>query len=139
MKFYSPVFFILILNISAYLLNVNGISPGGKPLWVSPLDISNTFNLVVFAGWAAGGGIAGVIAAYLGKGMYAMGILLIWVIGIMFNLSGWLLNGLGISIAALVPSEYGVLAGSIQLAVNAIFSFMFFMFFVEMASQRPVS
>jgi hypothetical protein len=139
MKFYPFVLFIIMMNVASFLLTANGITLGRSNLWVSPTAISSTFSLVVFAGWAAGGGLAGVIAAYLGKGVYAMGILLIWVIGIMFNVSGWILNGVGISISALIPPEYGVMSASIQLAINAIFSFIFFMFFVEMASQRSIS
>lgn len=139
MKWANPVIYILSLNIAAWFLSLSGAVPSSHLLWLNASDITTTFGLTIFGGVALGGGLAGLISLFTNKSVYAMGILIIWIIGIMLPIGIWFLNGMSLFITALIPVEVAADLWYIPVGINALFTFISFMFFVELATQRSIT
>lgn len=135
MKMYSLLFFIICLNMAAFILQQSGTSTVSKELYISPLDITNKFSLSVFGALAIGGGIIGVIALITRQYVFASVALLIWVIGLLLPITQWFLLGTPIILNVLLPPEVSYLS----YVVTAFFAFAFFMFMLEIAAQRQIS
>ena len=135
MRTFSLFLFVICLNMSAFIINQSGMIVTSQLLYISPFDVSNQFNLILFAGVGIGGAISGIIGLLTRQYVYAAGALLIWVIGIMLPILQWFLIGAPIILAALLPSELGF----ISYVVEAFFYFILFMFMVEVATQRQVT
>jgi len=137
MKAYSVILFILCLNIAAWLLVQSETLPVGQELYYSPTDLSTIFSIDAFTieALAIGGGLAGIIAWLTKQYVFASLALVIWVISIMFNIGKGLLLGVPIMLATLLPEELIYLSQ----AVTALFAFILFMFFIEIASQRQIT
>ena len=135
MRTYSLMVFYLCLNMAAYIINQSGAFIESQLLYINPFDVSNQFSLTVFGGLLAGGAIIGVIALITRQYVYASVALVIWVIGLLLPVAQWFLLGTPIILAALLPSEISYLT----YVVSAFFAFIFFMFMIEIASQRQIT
>jgi hypothetical protein len=141
MKAVNWIFGYIFINTAAFLLifNIPGVGPiipVGREINVSPLDISNTFNLTVFGALTVGGAVLGVIAVLLRQYVYAAGVLLIWVIGIIMPVVWWLIGGLPMMLSAiLAPYDMTWLITT----VVAFATVHLFFFLVEFAAGRQVT
>jgi hypothetical protein len=139
MKWANPVLYILSLNIASWILSLSGAVPSSRLLWLNATDITTTFGLTIFGGVALGGGLAGLLSVFTNKSVYAMGILVIWIIGIMLPIGIWFLNGTSLLITGMIPVEVAASLWYVPVGINALFTFVTFMFFVELASQRNIT
>jgi hypothetical protein len=141
MKAVNWIFGYICINTAAFLLvyNIPGVGPVlhvGREINLSPLDISNTFNLGVFGALTTGGAIMGVIAVLLRQYIYAAGVLLIWVIGLVLPTVWWLIAGLPMMLSAiLAPYDLTWLITTIM----AFATIHLFFFLVEFAAGRQVT
>jgi len=83
------------------------------------LNISGVFAVL---------GVGGIIISILGA-------ILIWAIGIILPIVQWLLGGLPIMMAALLPAE----VACFSLVAGAFFAAAFFMFILEIAGGRQIT
>jgi len=121
--------------MAAFIINQSGAFATSQELYINPFDISNQFSLVIFTAISAGGGILGLIAVYTRQYTFAAGMLLLWVVGLLAPIAQWFLIGAPIILAAILPSEISY----ISYVVSAFFAFIFFMFMIEIASQRQIT
>ena len=141
MKAVNWIFGYIFINAAAALLvyplpGVGSIIPIGRNLIVTPLDITNTFSLAVFGSLTAGGAILGVIAIVLRQYVYAAGVLLIWVIGLLLPIVWWFIAGLPMMLAAvLAPFDLTWLITTIV----AFATVHLFFFLAEIAAGRQVT
>jgi hypothetical protein len=133
--------FIFSLNFAALTLQQFGVLGTSVKLWIGPLDLFNpatnmgVFSLVVFGALAGGGVLMGLAALITRQYVYAAGAILIWVVGILSGIGAWLLAGVPIMLNALLPVE----VQWVSYVVVAFFALSFFMFLVEVASQRYIT
>lgn len=135
MRAYSLMIFYLSLNIAAFIISESGAFVGSQTLYINPLDVSNQFSLVIFTAIAGAGTIGGLIALYTRQYLFVAGALLIWIIGLLVPIGQWILIGTPIILATLLPTEISYLSA----VVSAFFAFIFFMFLIEIAGQRPIT
>lgn len=126
---------MLCLNLAAWSLNMAGVFPITRDLWLNPTDITNQFSLTMFAVLGVGGTIIGILGAIFRQYTYAAGAILIWVIGIILPIAQWLLGGLPIMMAALLPEAVAWFG----YVVAAFFAAAFFMFILEIAGGRQLT
>jgi hypothetical protein len=142
---FSLVMFMFCLNVAAWILMMGGLATSeGRYLVLVPSDISSLFNIQAFAAdnlvgtlssLALGMGIAGLVGIITRQGVYAAGVILIWVACIMFTPLYMILNGVPALMSALLPAEISWLG----LGFQAFFNVIFFMFFIETFSQRQIT
>jgi len=135
MKVYSLMVFYLCLNMAAFIINQSGAFATSQELYINPLNVSNQFSLTVFGGLLAGGAIIGIIALITRQYVYASIALVVWVIGLILPVAQWFLLGTPIILAAILPPEISY----VSTVVSAFFAFIFFMFMIEIASQRQIT
>lgn len=135
MKVYGLMFALICLNLAAWSLNISGLFPVSRDLWINPIDITNQFSLVMFAILGVGGTIIGILGAIFRQYTFAAGAILIWVIGIILPIAQWLLGGLPIMMSAFLPTEIAWFS----LVVGAFYAIAFFMFILEIAGGRPIT
>ena len=141
MKGYSLMFFMVCLNISAFIINESGAIAESKELYLSPLDIydpstgTGKFGLTVFFVLLAGAGAIGVIGIIFQQNIFAIGALLVWVLGGLTPIIQWFLLGTPIILAKLLPGSLSY----VSVAVGAFFAITFFIFLMEIISQRQVT
>lgn len=135
MKAYSAMLFIICINVAAWLLHVSGVYPAGGTLWLSPSDVVAQFGLSIFGGLAVSGAITGVISLLVRQSISASYALTIWLVGIMLSLAMWLVGGVPIVLAMMLPGELWFVSTVIQ----ALFTVIFFVFLVEVVGQRPIT
>jgi hypothetical protein len=135
MKVSSLMYAVIFLNLAAFSIHISGVFPVTRELWVNPTDITNTFNLTVFAVLGAGGAVIGVLGALFHTYTFAAGAILLWVIGIIMPIAQWFIGGLPIMMAALLPAELAWFS----VVVGAVFAMSFFLFIVEIAAGRQIT
>lgn len=130
MRFSNWIFGYIFINAAAFLLvypipGVGPIIPIGREINLSPLDITNQFNLAVFAIGTGGTILASVIGVLLRQYVYAAGVLLIAVVGMFLPIIQWLVAGLPMMLAAiLAPYDLSWLITTI-VAFVTVHAFMF--------------
>ncbi len=142
MRLYSVLLFYVCLNLAGFAISTlvvgNVLAPnavyGEMPY--GSTEILAQFNLATFTTIAAGAGIAGLIGLITKQYVFATGAALIWVLGCMFNVGQWLLNGF--------PRMIGILLNGtgidvmISTILTTILTFYLFFFFAELLSQKPM-
>jgi len=103
-------------------------------LYINPFDISNQFSLTLFVGLSVGT-IIGIAAILFRQYLNASVVLLIWAVGILAPIGQWFLLGVPIILNAIVPSELAYLT----YAVSGFVTFIFFMFMMEILTQRQIT
>ena len=136
MKMYSVMLFVLCLNIAAFILNESAAFPTSQALSVNPSDVITQFNwTTLLTSLGTGGAVAGIVALLTRQYVYAAGALLIWSVGALSPLIRWFFIGAPLMLNALLPSELVF----ISIAVQAFFAIIFFMFIIEIVSQRQIT
>ena len=135
MKTYSLMFFIVCMNLAAFIIQQSEAIMGSQPLWINPFDIQNKFSLTIITAALLGGGAITIITMLFRPGIYAVGALLVWVVITLTPIAQWFLIGTPIILAALLPTELSFLTG----VISAFFAISFFMFLIEIISQRPIT
>ena len=141
MKAYSALFFMMCLNIAAVVLSEFQIVPAySRTFGITPSDISSYFNINVFSALtiAIGGGVIGLIGILTKQNIYAIGIILIWVMGVMFKPISWILQGLPIVLDNLL-NVGGVDLSIFKYGIIALYDLIFFIFLAEIISQRQIT
>lgn len=132
MRTISIIFFVICLNLAGFILNVSGFYPISTNLWLNPTEITSRFALNIFAGVVASGAITGIISLLTRTQVFASYALTIWVIGVLLSLGLWFVGGVPIFLAFLLPNELWYISSVIQAFVTV----SFFLFFLEIISQR---
>jgi len=135
MKTYSLMFFIVCMNLAAFIIQQSEAIMGSQPLWINPFDIQNKFSLTIITAALLGGGAITIITMLFRPGIYAVGALLVWVVITLTPIAQWFLIGTPIILAALLPTELSFLTG----VISAFFAISFFMFLIEIISQRQIT
>jgi len=129
--------FYICLNLSAYIINeADFLIVSGQP-YVSPSGLASIFSLDTFSIVATflGGGLIGLAAVLTRQYTYAAGAILIWVLGIMFKITKGIFIGFPEFLGNLLPSELSYL----KYIVVAFSAFIFFIFMIEIATQRQIT
>ena len=134
LKPYSFMLFYLCLNVAAFILNESGALLVSQELYINPFDISNQFSLTLFVGLSVGT-IIGIAAILFRQYLNASVVLLIWAVGILAPIGQWFLMGVPIILNAIIPSELAY----ITYAVSGFVAFIFFMFMMEILTQRQIT
>jgi hypothetical protein len=82
------------------------------------------------------GGIGGGLIWFLTRQTgYVFGALLIWVMSVLVTPLGWAVRGMSVFADVVLPSELWY----VKSGIDAIVYFLFFMFIIEIASQRQIT
>lgn len=135
MKTYSLMLFIVSLNLAAFIIQQSGAIMGSKPLYISPFDVTNKFSLATIMAALLGGGAITLVALLFRPGIYAVGALLVWVVLTLTPIAQWFLIGTPIILTAILPIELAYLSA----VISAFFAIAFFMFLIEIVSQRQIT
>jgi len=135
MKAYSVIMFLVCLNMAAFIIQQSGAIVGSKELYISPFDISSQFSLTYFAVLASAVTGIGIIAFIFRPSVYSIGALLIFVFLGLLPITQWLVLGVPIMLTAVLPSEIVY----VSYVVSAFFAVTFFIFLMEIISQRQVT
>lgn len=128
--------FILCLNLSAFTISEMNVWPIGRELAFTPASILNSFsvlNLLTSIGVA--GGVGTIIGLTFGFSAAVLGGMLIWAIVSFSPIIREFLIGVPLTLEALLPPEAIV----ISLIIQAVFAAVFFLFIIELASQRRIT
>ena len=135
MRAYSLLLFYICFNLAIGIFVVTEIIPVGAWMQHSEADISAQFNLTVFTAAAGGATLGGIVAIITKQYLFATGIILIWVIGVLYTPVNWLLIGFPLMLAALLPAELSAVAS----AFSILSTIVFFVFFAEILGGRQVT
>jgi len=127
--------FVVCLNLAGFIIQQSGAFMVSKELYISPLDVTNQFGLTAFWALLAGAGAIGVIGIIFRQNIFALGALLVWVVGVLLPVSQWFLIGTPVMLGVLLPTEVGYLSS----VVSAFFAIIFFMFLIEIIGQRQIT
>jgi hypothetical protein len=140
--FYSLLLFGICVQLSAYCIwsfNVFGDLvqyPLGSADDIN--NLNNMFSLSLWSGLVGGTGIIISVAALLLKqGTFAVYALLLFAIGVFFNVVKGFVFAIPNVISAIIPSSWG--GGPLQVVVGVIVLFAGFMYVFELAIQRKAS
>ena len=136
MKMYSLMLFVICLNISAFIIHESGALPTSRTFADSPSTIMSEFDwedVLIGLGVSAGAGT--VMAFFFGFGAALLGGMICWAICSFFPVIQWFFIGAPLMLDALLPSELWFISVSIQ----AVFAVIFFMFIIELTSQRQIT
>lgn len=137
MKAYSLLLFYVCLNLAAALVITFDIVSIGNWGQHSDAEMSGWFNLNIFGMVAVGGGVtvAGIVAYFTKSYGLTVGLLLVWIVGVVYDPIRNLLLGFPLLLTALLPAEIAFL-GTVFTVLSSV---VFFMFFVEILSGRQVT
>lgn len=135
MKTYSVMVFLISMNLAAFIIQQSGAIVGSQSLWIDPTNIQDKFSLTIITAALLGGGAITLVAVLFRPGIYAVGALLVWVILALAPIAQWFLLGTPLMLTAILPAELSYLS----YVVSAFFAVMFFMFLVEIMSQRQIT
>lgn len=121
--------------MAAFIIQQSGAIMGSKPLYISPFDIQNKFSLTIVMAALLGGGAITLVTLLFRPGIYAVGALLVWVVLTLTPIAQWFLIGTPIILTAILPVELAYLSA----VVSAFFAVAFFMFLIEIVSQRQIT
>lgn len=144
MKAYSVMLFLIAINISVYILIVSGAWAGQYPEgYASPEAMSDIFKLqnvdltqIIMIG--IGGLLGGILALVTRQFVFASVALLIWVVCVLFTPIGWIITAFPLTVKslALMSGAPTAIADITEVVLSAFYVFIFFMFILEIASQR---
>jgi hypothetical protein len=134
------MFLVLCLNLSVWVMNTAQVIPYGINQEWNPNDVKTWFNLNLFnpttiIGLAVGG-IAGLISWITKAGVYANGIILIWVLSIVLVPIQTFTIGAPILIYNIL-TPFGL--AWLGVVPEIFFLFGFFMFCIELLAQRQIT
>jgi len=123
------------MNLAAFIINESQAIVGSSPLWIDPTNVADKFSLTVITAALLGGGAITIITMLFRPGIYAVGALLVWVVITLTPIAQWFLVGTPIILAAILPVELAFLSA----VISAFFAIAFFMFLIEIVSQRQIT
>lgn len=135
MKAYTVIFAYFVLNISAFVLNYLQVIPGPS-LYLTPDMLLSEFSLTAFASIGVGGAIAGLLALITRQYVYAVGAILIWIIGLVLPILQWVVAGLPFMLAAML-NPYGL--GWFAAVIEGFFAIIIFIFCIEILSGKQIT
>jgi hypothetical protein len=139
MKGITIMMFMLCLNISAWALNTMSIIPFQVQNQWNPNDLRTWFSLNIFdTATMFGlilGGIGGLVAWLLHANVFAYGIILLWIFGILFTPVNNFILGMPIFLSAIL-TPFGL--AWLCIIPEIFFGFGFFIFLAEIMAQRQI-
>lgn len=139
MRAYSLILFFLCLNLAGYivsqLVSADVIMGSSEVMPYSSGGILTQFNLTVFATIGVGAGIAGIVAIITKQYVFASVVTVIWVVGLLFNVGNWILNGFPTMMGILLPPELSFM----QVVFTAIVTFIFFFLLAETLGGKQMT
>lgn len=144
MRLYSILLFFICLNLSGYaistLVTAEVLVANKEVMPYGSTEILSQFDIYTFTAWGIGAGIAGLIGLITKQYVFAAGATLIWTLGIMFNVSNWILNGFPRMIGILIGGspELAPFSLLVQSILTTMLTFYLFFFLAEILSQKPM-
>lgn len=132
MRTTSLMLFVICVNVAAWIMNMSGFYPLSQSLWLNPAEIVERFALSIFASAVATGGLTGVISLLTKSNVFASYALVVWVVGELFLLGMWFLGGVPVLLEFIIPTDLWF----IRTAITAFCTVIFFLFLMEVTSQR---
>jgi hypothetical protein len=120
--------------MACFVLNQANIFPSTTQTLYSPTSITNIFNLTTFSILASGGIGIGILAIITKAYTYASLIAIIWAVGIFIPILSDFLLAFPRFMNAILPVELQYLT----LVFSAYAAMMFFMFIMQLVTQRSV-
>lgn len=136
----KPSYFLvlgyLVVNLSIWIVSTANILLGGVASTINPAEISSWFNLSIFAGivGAVGGVVIGILALITKSYALSTGVLLLWVIGVLFKPISDIFVGLPYLINAFLPPDVWF----VTQALVGLAAFCLFVFFVGIIAGRDI-
>lgn len=136
MKAYALVFGYLCVNAAIWVLNMAGILPVYGAAQANPTTIADWFDFTVFAAvvGTVGGVVIGILALMTKSYALSTGVLLLWVVGVLFKPIQDIFVGLPYLLNAILPSQVWF----VTQAFVAFSALILFVFFVEIIAGRPI-
>lgn len=137
MKMYSIMFFMICMNVAAFILTQSGAAMTGSELTYNPESILATFNLdQMWVGLGIGGAAAGFLAFATHSLIFStVALMMAWVIINVVPIVEWVVAGVPLMLGILLPAELWY----ISVSVRAFFAIIFFFFILEIMSQRRIT
>ena len=142
MKAVNLMFFIVCVNLAAFIIHQSGTLPASQELYASPQDVIATFNIAQFelninSLWVSlgvSGIMAGIIAFVTKQYMVTGAALTIWALcAFVIPTVGWIFTGVPYMLQAMGAPWY------ITETIKALFAFVFFIFMLEVTTQRSLT
>ena len=136
MKMYSMFFFVICLNISAFIIAQSSMSSAGQELVWSPEQMAAVFNWQSFAvSLGIAGSVTGLLMVLTKQFMYASLALILWAISMLWKPLEWFVAGVPLMLNVLLPTELWY----ISAVIEGVFAMIFFFFIIEVATQRRIT
>lgn len=140
MKAYSLLLFYVCFNLACAALMVTDLVPVGAWGQHTEGEVASEFQLIKFdivsvSAIGAGITVAGILGYFTKAYGLTLGLLLIWVVGVVFAPVQWLFLGLPVMLDALLPPSVQIISSIFVV----LFTIVFFMFFVEILGGRQVT
>jgi len=123
--------------MAIWTLNVAAILPIYREPITDPSNLANLFSLNTFTAITGivGGAVIGILAIITRSYMLSTGVLLLWIIGVLFKPIQDIFIGLPYLVEAVLPSSVWFIS-QVFVAFSAL---ILFMFFVEIVAQREIT
>lgn len=142
MKAVNLMFFIVCVNLAAFIIHQSGTLPASQELYASPQDVLVTFNIAQFelninSLWISlgvSGFVAGILAFITKQYMVTGAALTIWALCVfVIPTVGWIFTGVPYMLQAMNAPWF------ITETIKALFAFIFFIFMLEVTTQRSLT
>lgn len=126
MKAYSLIFGYFCINMAIWTLNMAGLIPAYAEATISPTGVQALFDLNVFTAitGVVGGVTIGILSMLTRNSALGTGVLLLWIVGILFKPIQDLFVGLPLLINTILPTEISFIS-QVVVAFSAISLFVF--------------
>jgi len=123
--------------MAIWTLNVAAILPIYREPITDPSNLANLFSLNTFTAITGivGGAVIGILAIITRSYMLSTGVLLLWIIGVLFKPIQDIFIGLPYLVEAVLPSSVWFIS-QVFVGFSAL---ILFMFFVEIVAQREIT
>lgn len=141
MKAFSLIFAYFCINMAIWTLNLLGLLPTALEATIDPSSVEGLFNLTTFAGitGVVGGATIGIASLVTRSYALGTGVLLIWIVGILFKPISDVFTGLPRLTSAVLAPAGTLVSQAVGQVTTAFAAIILFIFIVEVIAGRQIT